>query len=536
MGRRLNVHGWEIREQLLYGRDATALAPWLPANEPLPAQARRRDAGPAPCAVPLLEAVVMGLQGDVLEARTRLADGDGLWLRRRPRRHTRGERIISFAGPALAGLRRIDADLGLVALLEAFASREAAIDLLDAWEALLAAWRAAEGEVGESLAVPLARVADELWYWLLFREQTPAPVNDRLHRLVIEVACEARPDPTSDDLAPLLTDPEALTAYRATGLVVPSRLPEALTRRVEGATFCGPQLGQLVLAVERGLHAMLVGPRGTGKSLCATEAARYAHRELRTVEGHEAMQPVDLLGGYVPDQSAEADPFTVQAEIACRLAAGGDLETGSPAARYAWADGPLTQAMRQGQVLFVDEANRMPGKTLNVLLGAISRRALVLTENGSREVRAVEGFMVLMAMNQGQGYLVNPIDAALADRFPVTLEFDYLEPKDEATLLRRRTGLPAAVATWMVRVAQETRALRRTRQLPADMTPRGLLAWGELAREPLQGPGDAGRILADAALMSWLPGVAGRDSDGRVTSETRDLLLQMVANHRPVGI
>ena len=135
--------------------------------------------------------------------------------------------------------------------------------------------------------------------------------------------------------------------------------------------------------------------------------------------------------------------------------------------------GPLTQAMRQGQVLFVDEANRMPGKTLNVLLGAISRRALVLTEHGSREVRAAEGFMVLMAMNQGQGYLVNPIDAALADRFPVTLEFDYLEPKDEATLLRRRTGLPATVATWMVRVAQETRALRRTRQLPADMTPRG---------------------------------------------------------------
>ena len=171
-----------------------------------------------------------------------------------------------------------------------------------------------------------------------------------------------------------------------------------------------------------------------------------------------------------------------------------------------------------------------------MLLGAISRRALVLTEHGSREVQAAEGFMVLMAMNQGQGYLVNPIDAALADRFPVTLEFDYLEPKDEAALLRRRTGLPAAVATWMVRVAQETRALRRTRQLPADMTPRGLFAWGELVREPLQGPGDPGRILADAALMSWLPGVAGRDSDGRLADETRDLLLQMVANHRPAGL
>ena len=192
--------------------------------------------------------------------------------------------------------------------------------------------------------------------------------------------------------------------------------------------------------------------------------------------------------------------------------------------------------MRQGQVLFVDEANRMPGKTLNVLLGAISRRAVVLTEHGSREVQATAGFMVVMAMNQGQGYLVNPIDAALADRFPMTLEFDYLEPKAEARLVRQRTGGPATVATWMARVAQETRSLRRTRQLPADMSPRGLLAWGALVTEPLQGAGDPGRILADAALLTWLPGVAGRDSDGRVNAETRDLLLQMVANHRPAGV
>jgi len=68
------------------------------------------------------------------------------------------------------------------------------------------------------------------------------------------------------------------------------------------------------------------------------------------------------------------------------------------------------------------------------------------------------------------------------------------------------------------------------------MSPRGLLAWGYLVKEPLQGAGDPGRILADAALLTWLPGVAGRDSDGRVNAETRDLLLQMVANHRPAGV
>ena len=534
MARRWYASPWEIENELRDDKPTSPLVPW-PAGAPLPGTARRRE-GPAPCVIPIAEAVVAALRGDVLEARTGMSDPPEVWLRRRPRRHTRGERVLHFAWPRLDGLRRLDADLGLVVLLEALAQRARATDLLDAWQALLEAWEGAERELDHTLAVPLARAADELWYWLIYRDEDPLPGRERRRTLGVDPTCTARPDPSSDDLAPLLTDLDALAVYRDTGLVVPSRLPEALTRRVEGATFQGAQLGHLVLAMERGLHAMLVGPRGTGKSLCATEAAGYAHRELRTVEGHEAMQPVDLLGGYVPDQTTATDPFALQAELACRLALGDDLEGAAPAARYAWADGPLTQAMRQGQVLFVDEANRMPGKTLNVLLGAISRRALVLTEHGAREVPAADGFMVVMAMNQGQGYLVNAIDAALADRFPMTLEFDYLEPKAEARLVRQRTGIPAPVATWMARVAQETRSLRRTRQLPADMSPRGLLAWGELVKAPLHGAGDPGRILADAALLTWLPGVAGRDSDGRVNAETRDLLLQMVANHRPAGV
>ncbi len=535
MSRRLNVNAWEIQDQLLHPKSTASPFAWLRAGEPLPAQARR-SGGASACRIPLVEAVVAGLRGDVLEARTRLRDREGVWLRRRPRRHTRGERVLSMAGHSVCGLRRVDADLGLLALLEAFCRREVATDLLDAWGDLLAAWQAGERQLDQAMAVPLARTADELWHWLRYREREAQADGDRLFYLVIEVECKERPDPTSEDLAPLLTDLEAFTVYRETGLVAPSRLPEAMTQRVEGASFQGPQLGQLVMAVERGMHAMLVGPRGTGKSLCATEAAHFAHRELLTVEGHESMQPVDLLGGYVPDQSSTADQYVQQAELACRLATGEEAGSGDQAARYAWADGPLTRAMREGRVLLVDEANRMPGKTLNVLLGTISRRALVLTEHGSREVRAGEGFTVLLAMNQGQGYLVNQIDAALADRFPVTLEFDYLGVGEEARLLRRRTGVPAAVAEWMARVAQETRALRSSRQLPADMTPRGLLAWGELARQPLRGRGDPGKILAEAAQMSWLPGVAGRDADGRVVSETRELLLQMVANHRPAGV
>ena len=534
MTRRLNTYGSRIEDTLFNGRSSTSLFPWLTSEEPMPAKARRNP-GEAHCSAPLVEAVAMALRGDVLEARTRLQDRDGLWIRSRPKARTRGERVLGMIDCSIYGLKRVDAYLGVAALVEAMNSPSQASDLMDAWSHLLDRWTRNDRRLSESLAHPIAWAADELWHWLRCGAGGPEYNLDRLWRFQIYHEMELAPDPGADDLAPVLTDPEAFRIYQETGIVVATNRPGAMSRRLEGATFRGPQLGQLVMALEQGMHAILTGPRGTGKSLCAVEAVGFAHKELLTVEGHESLQPVDMLGGYVPESRESADPYELQAEIACLIATGdaAGLTSGS---RYRWADGPLTTAMRKGRVLLVDEANRMPGKTLNVLLGALSRRAVVLTEQGSEEVTAAGGFTVVLAMNLGKGYLINQVDPALADRFPVTLEFGYLEPADEAALVRERTGIDLKVARWIVQVAGETRAMRRNRQFAADITPRGLIAWAELCGKALTGATDAGRVLADTAAISWIPGVAGRDADGQVIDENRQLLLQMIANHRPPGV
>ncbi|MCY3957114.1 MAG: hypothetical protein OXG65_02360, partial [Chloroflexi bacterium] len=131
MARRWVASPWEMETELREGTTTSPLVPWA-AGQPLPGQARRRE-GPAPCVIPIAEAVVAALRGDVLEARTGVEESTGLWVRRRPRRHTRGERVLRFAWPRVEGLRRLDVDLGLVVLLEAVAKRTRATDLLDAW-------------------------------------------------------------------------------------------------------------------------------------------------------------------------------------------------------------------------------------------------------------------------------------------------------------------------------------------------------------------------------------------------------------------
>jgi MoxR-like ATPase len=223
------------------------------------------------------------------------------------------------------------------------------------------------------------------------------------------------------------------------------------------------------------------------------------------IEGHESMKEFDLLGGYVPE--------------------GKD--------KIIWHDGVLVQAMRSGSFLFIDEANRMPTRTLNVLLGVLSRGAVVLTEHGSEEVVAQPAFQVVMAMNLGRGYAVNTLDEALLNRFPITLEYRYLPPKEEVELLVAETGLSREVAETMVKVAEETRAKRKNHELLGEITPRGLIAWAQ----KLKGKsGELATLLQHTAKVTWMHAVAGVDADGYLRDDLVAELYILIESHAPRGV
>jgi MoxR-like ATPase len=170
----------------------------------------------------------------------------------------------------------------------------------------------------------------------------------------------------------------------------------------------------------------------------------------------------------------------------------------------------------------------MSTRTLNILLGVLSRGAVVLTEHGSEEVSAQSGFQVVLAMNLGRGYSVNALDTALLNRFQVVLEFRYLPAKEEEELLTAETGVAREVARTMVKVANETRRLKRNKELAGEITPRGLFAWATKfqARE-----GDPLPRLKAAARVTWMHQVAGADADGYLREEALNLLFDLIAAH-----
>ena len=110
------------------------------------------------------------------------------------------------------------------------------------------------------------------------------------------------------------------------------------------------------------------------------------------------------------------------------------------------------------------------------------------------------------------------------------LEFRYLAPSDEEELLIAETAIERSIAQVMVKVANETRSLRKTREISGELTPRGLFAW---ARKFQVRAGPMLDRLQDAASTTWLHSVAGVDSDGYIREDAGSRLLSLIEAHAP---
>jgi MoxR-like ATPase len=240
----------------------------------------------------------------------------------------------------------------------------------------------------------------------------------------------------------------------------------------------------VLAALDAGCHLVLEGPPGTGKSTLLRAVADSLALGFEFVEGNAELTPARLVGHF--------DPARV-------LADGYDPDV--------FVDGPLVAALRDGSLLYVEELNRVPEETLNVLITVMSERELHVPRLG--RVAAAAGFRLVAAMNPFDVVGTGRISGAVYDRV-CRVRVDYQSADDELRIVTR--AQPTADVSFVRGVVDVVRGTREHPDLAVGASVRGALDTTAVACSLRNlrsaDPVDVG--LADVGLDAALVALSGR--------------------------
>lgn len=154
------------------------------------------------------------------------------------------------------------------------------------------------------------------------------------------------------------------------------------------------------------VNILIEGPTGDGKTMSAMAYAARNNLEFYSVPCNVGVDPSQLFGKWI---------------------AGVDGPE--------WVDGGITHLVRNGGVLLINEGNAMPAKVAMVLFSLLDhRREITLLDHKGEVIKAHPDLLIMMDMNPGYAG-TSQLNAALRNRFPIQLNWDYSESV-EAKLIK----------------------------------------------------------------------------------------------------
>jgi len=197
--------------------------------------------------------------------------------------------------------------------------------------------------------------------------------------------------------------------------------------------FYRPQGNEVALfeyAWRHQLPVLIKGPTGCGKTRFVAHMAARLGRPLHTVACHDDLTAADLVGRHL---------------------IGAD-------STY-WNDGPLTRAVRDGGICYLDEVVEARKDTTVVIHPLADDRRELPIERTGEVLEAPPEFMLVMSYNPGYQNVLKNLKPSTRQRF-VALSFGYPAPELEREILVGETGIDAVRAARLVALAQALRALK----------------------------------------------------------------------------
>ena len=164
-------------------------------------------------------------------------------------------------------------------------------------------------------------------------------------------------------------------------------------------------------------NVLIFGPTGSGKTMSALAYASSRNLHYYNISSHNGSEPSEWIGRWIP----------------------------TPDGHYKWQDGAVTQIVRNGGVLLLNEVNFLPERVTTAIFSLLDdRRHLQLMGNNGEIVHAHPNLLIIADMNPNYRG-TRPMNEAFKDRWAHKMEFDY-DPSIERRLIKSKSLLELAKA------------------------------------------------------------------------------------------
>lgn len=213
-------------------------------------------------------------------------------------------------------------------------------------------------------------------------------------------------------------------------------------------------LETIAYAIQNKLPVLLIGETGTGKTSAIRHLASVTNRPFRRINLNGSTTVDELVGKILINRDGTY-----------------------------WTDGVLTEALRNGYWLLLDEINAALPEVLFTLHSLLDDDGyVVLSESETKEiVRPHPDFRIFATCNPFERYSgTKELNKAFLSRFPVVVEVKYPSEADELAVIRTKPenhGVSDEVIASMVKLANQVRTSTEKDEMDFTFSTRDLIHW-----------------------------------------------------------
>jgi len=190
------------------------------------------------------------------------------------------------------------------------------------------------------------------------------------------------------------------------------------------------EVGIFTHAAENKLPVLIKGPTGCGKTRFVEHMANKLGRPMFTVACHDDLTATELVGRHLMNKDGTY-----------------------------WQDGPLTRAVREGGICYLDEVVEARKDTTVVLHPLSDHRRVLPIERTGEEIIAHPDFMLVISYNPGYQNVMKGLKPSTRQRF-VGMAFDYPSPEREVVIVCQESNIDKETAQKLVTLGGDLRRLK----------------------------------------------------------------------------